>query len=80
MTPFREFTEAGCLMSYGISLHEQNRHIVRYVRKILNEAKPQDVPIEQPTKLELVVNARTAKTLALTLPQELLMFAEDVIQ
>ena len=77
---FRESVEAGCLISYGPSLAEQPRRAAVYVDKILKGAKPADLPVEQPTRFELVINLKTAKVLGLTIPQSILIRADQVIQ
>jgi putative ABC transport system substrate-binding protein len=75
----RQFVEAGGLMSYGPNLGDQFRRDAIYVDKIFRGAKPADLPIEQPTKFELFINGRTAKTLGLKIPQSLLISADKVI-
>jgi putative ABC transport system substrate-binding protein len=77
---FREFADAGGLMSYGISYHDYFRNVARYVDAVLRGAKPADLPVEQPSRIELVLNLRTAKALGLDLPQPLLLRADALIR
>jgi putative ABC transport system substrate-binding protein len=74
------FAVAGNLMTYGPNLDESYRIIAVYADRILKGAKPGDLPVEQPTKYQFVVNLKTAKTLSLTIPQSVLLRADDVIQ
>ena len=76
----RSYVEAGGLMSYGVSLAEIGQRAAYFVDKILKGAKPADLPVEQPTKFDLVINLRTAKALELAIPQSLLVRADEVIQ
>jgi len=77
---FREFPEAGGLASYGASLREEQRLAARYIDKIFKGAKPSDLPVQQPTKFELVINLRTAKALGLTISPAVLAIADEVIE
>jgi putative ABC transport system substrate-binding protein len=76
----REFVEAGGLMAYGPSLADLSRRAATYVHKLLQGAKPADLPVEQPTKFELIINLKTAKELGLTIPPTVLFQADEVLK
>jgi putative ABC transport system substrate-binding protein len=80
MHGFREFAEAGALMTYGPNFPDLFRRAGEIVDKILRGAKPADLPVEQPTKFDLVINLTTAKTLGLTIPNNLLALANQLIE
>jgi putative ABC transport system substrate-binding protein len=77
---FRSFAEAGGLMSYGANNADSIRSAAKYVDRILKGAKPADLPVDQPTRFELVLNLKTAKKLGLAIPQSLLVRADHLIE
>ena len=76
----KQFVEAGGLMSYGADLAESYRRVAYFVDKILKGAKPADLPVEQPTKFEFVINQKTAKQIGLTIPPDLLARSTKIIR
>ena len=78
--PYKADAEAGALMSFGVNRNEQGRLGASYVDKILKGAKPEDLPVYQPTQFEIVVNLKTARALGLTIPQSILAAADEVIE
>jgi len=80
MHGFREWVAAGGLMSYGTNFPDLYRRAAEFVDKILRGAKPADIPVEQPTRFDLIINLTTAKVLGLTVPPTLLALATEVIE
>jgi putative ABC transport system substrate-binding protein len=80
MANSREFPELGGLLSYGANLIDLNRRAATYVDKILKGTKPSELPVEQPTKFELVINLKTAKAFGLAVPEALLVRADEAIE
>ena len=80
VTIFRSFTEAGALMSYGYQRNALYRHLALFVRKVLEGTKPTDLPVEQPTEFELVINLKTAKALGIGIPSAIVARADEIIE
>jgi ABC-type uncharacterized transport system substrate-binding protein len=78
--PYRFFAEVGGLLSYGVDLPDNFRRVATYADRILKGEKPSDLPVQAPTKFQLVINLKTAKALGLTVPQTLLVAADELIE
>jgi putative ABC transport system substrate-binding protein len=78
--PAREFVEAGGLIAYAVNYSDMYLRLASFIDKIFKGTKPGELPVEQPTKFELVINVKTAKALGLTIPQSLLLRANELIQ
>ena len=80
MTTWREFVTSGALLSYGPSRIFEAKRVAGYAQKVLNGAKPADLPIEQPVKFELVVNLKTAQAIGLPISRDFLLRADDLVE
>ena len=80
MFTFKSYVEAGGLYSYGVDYVGMHRQIAPFLGKILNGANPADIPVEQPTKFEFVINLKTAKALGITIPPSIMVRADEVIE
>jgi ABC-type uncharacterized transport system substrate-binding protein len=78
--PYRYFVESGGLMAYGTDIRDQCRQAAHYVHRILNGTQPAELPTQQPSKFEFVINLKTAKALGLTVPRSLLMAADELVE
>jgi putative ABC transport system substrate-binding protein len=76
----REFVDIGGLVSYGVNLSAMQERTAEYIHKIFKGAKPAELPVEQPTKFELIINGKTAKALGLKIPQTIVLRADKVIE